>query len=210
VKRTLTDALFNLDAELHPFANIIRAKSVLRNAVSSARTQLYYCRTTSSTATLMNRVVTRDLKINYCSHRADSDFSLTTVINDRIASCLGAALVNLVIAEPLNVTVLAVLYGRHIGLRFGGKNDSYDVDPCCGNLPLLAASKTSSGPATDGLPLTNKQMIAFVRLNRSTTHYALRDEKEPALKELDKAIAFFPEFDSDRSSRPGSNEKGRI
>ncbi len=210
MKRTLTEALFNLDGGLHPFADIMRAKSVLRTAVSSARTQLYYCRTAQSTASLLERVVTRDLKIDYSSRRSDCDFSLTSVLNDHTASCLGAALVNMTIAEPLSVPVSAILYGRHIGLRFGDKNERFDVDPCCGNLPLYSNSGESTGPAKDGFLLTVDQLIGFVRVNRATTSYALRADKDEALKELDAAIAFFPEFAAEPINNPGPNEKGRM
>jgi len=210
VKQTLTDALFNMDAELFPFADIMRARSVLRKAVTSARPQLYYCRTEQSTATLLNRVVTRDLHIDFRSHRSDDDFSLTAVLNGRSASCLGTALVNLAIAEPLHISVYAVLYNRHIGLRFVGENERYDVEPCCGNYPLSTPSKQSRGFAADGVPLTTTQLIAFTRVNRATTRYAGCGEKEKALKELDAAIAFFPEYAADWLNRPGPDEKGRM
>jgi hypothetical protein len=210
VIQTLTETLFGLDAELHPFSEIMRARSALRTVICAARPRLYYCRTAKSTASLMHRVVTRDLDVEYRQHRSGDDFSLTRIINEKSASCLGAALVNLAVAEPLGIHVQAVLYDQHIGLRYTADREACDIEPCCGNHPLPVLNGHMRRRKSDGIPLTRNQLISLVRVNLTASSPARRHEKARAIAQLDGAITFFPEFSESYIKTSTPPKKGRI
>jgi hypothetical protein len=160
MKRTLTDVLFALDAEIHPFLEINRARSILRETIASARPLLYYSRTLKSNAFLMNRIVFRDLKIRCVPDNLDNDFSLTSVLNHRSASCLGTVLASLAVAELLRVPVRAALYGAHFGLRFIGDGGTLDIEPPC-------RTTEEHVPADYGTPITMEQFLAALRERRA-------------------------------------------
>jgi hypothetical protein len=149
-----------MDAEIHPFLEINRARTILRETAASARPLLYYSRTLKSNAALMNRIVFRDLGVRCLPDNFDNDFSLTSVLNHRSASCLGTVLVSLALADLLRVPVRVILYGRHFGLRFMGDDGTLDVEPPC-------RPTEKHVPAEYGTPMTMDQFLAVLRERRA-------------------------------------------
>jgi hypothetical protein len=167
MKPSLADALFALDAEIHPFLHINRARSILRSAVAPARPLLYYNRTVRAGAVLVARVVFRDLRIRCLEDDFENDFSLTSVLIHRRASCLGVAVASLAVADFLHVPVQSVLYGRHYGLRFGGRSGVFDVEPPCRPHGRERAPAGPPAPGDYGTLLTPEHFLAILRERRA-------------------------------------------